>query len=164
MLQSILRDREDILNRIENKKNELLELEKQRMSFANNLTHQINTLQLVGRSFYFYDTQTDDNLIVFSKFDKSSFRDKEGYFDLDYFDVLKGSELQEQYSQRKFVFIKQEDLDNDNFEKLAGIKFKEDSTYLILVKYDLNNMTRKCVEEIPMNERKVLHYVMVCLD
>lgn len=164
MLLSILKDRNNILEKIEKKKEELLKLEKERMLFANNLTHQINTLQLVGRSFYFYDTQTDNNFVIKNKFNKDSFRDKDGYFDLDYFDVLKGKELQEYYPQNKFIFIKQENLDNDNFEKLSGIKFKEDNTYLLLVKYDLTNMSRKCVEEIPLKERKILQYIMVQLD
>lgn len=164
MLLHILKDRNDILNKIKTKQEELLELEKERVLFANNLTHQINTLQLIGRSFYFYDTQTEDNLIIMGKFDKNSFRDENGYFNLDYFDVLKGSELQRSYSKKRFIFIKQENFDNNNFEKLSGIKFKPDNTYLILVKYDLNNMERSSFEKVPLSERKILHYVMVQID
>lgn len=161
MLLHILQDRNDILNKIKTKQQELLELEKERVLFSNNLPHQINKLQLIGRSFYFYDTQTDDNLIIMDKFDKNSFRDENGYFNLDYFDILKGSELQNSYSKNKFVFIKQENFNNNDFTKLSGIKFKPDNTYLVLVKYDLNNEDADSFEKTPLNNRKILNYIMV---
>jgi len=164
MLQSILKDRKEILDNINLKKEELLKLEKQRMSFANNLTHQIKTFEFIGRSYYLYDNQTDNNFIIFNKFSEDSFRDHAGYFELDYYDILKGSELQESYPVNKFIFIKNEDFENNNFDKISGVKFKEENTYLILVKYDLTNMSRKCVEEVPINERKVLYYVIIHID
>jgi hypothetical protein len=164
MIQNIIKDRAIILENIQNKKKELLELEKQRMAFANNLTHQINTFQLVGRSYYLYNQKENNNLVIFSTFNKNSFRDEQGYFDLDYFDILSGKELQVKFNENLFIFIKEDDFNNKNFKKLSILSFNNDKTYLILVKYDLDNTCRKSIEDIPMNERKIIEYIIVSID
>lgn len=164
MLNTILSERQKILDSIEEKKFELEELEKSRMVFSNNLTHQISSLELMAKSCYFYNTSKRNNLFVLEKFQKESFRDERGYFDLDYFDLLKGEELRILFPTDTFFFIKKENVDKDNFDNISGIQFKDDKTYLILVKYNLKKITRNEVEEIPMNKRKIEQYILVCLD
>ena len=163
MLQTILNDRKQLLEAIESKKSELQELEKQRMIFSNNLTHQISSLELIGKSCYFYDTSENNNLFVYDKFQKESFRDKQGYFDLDYFDVLTGKELQDLFSSNKYFFIKRENFDKQDFENISGIRFKKDSVYLVLTKYNLEKITRSEVENIAMELRDISQYVLVYL-